>query len=170
MEKRGGAFQDGRDASKAIIEGVFPDEDTSEAETPKPFPYYSPPASEICDDEDLNTQLSEEGTVPTEAKDWDSNAPDPLLFAIEMSLKKKVAEKKQDLVSVRSVGITKTGDVDMPETLIRKDAETETKDPITALKTEKLNEDKKPIYIYIYSITKSPAYLEGEKENIPKLP
>lgn len=90
-----------------IVEGVFPGEDTSEAETPKQFPYYSPPASEICDDDDLKTQLSEEGTVPENAKDWDSDAPGPLLLAIEKSLEKKVVEKKQELACVQSVGSLK---------------------------------------------------------------
>lgn len=71
---------------KVIVEGVFPDEDTPEAETPKPFPYYSPPASEGCDDDDLKTQLSEDGTIPANAEDWDSNARNPLLLAIGKSL------------------------------------------------------------------------------------
>lgn len=116
VEKSGG-FQDVY-TLKVIVERIFPDEDTSEAETPKPFPYYSPPASEGCDDEDLKAQLSEDGTTPANAEDWDSDVPDPLLLAIGKSVEKKVAEKKQELASAQSIGITKTRDVDMPETTV----------------------------------------------------
>lgn len=143
VEKKEGPFQDGY-TLKVIIEGVFPDEDTSEAETPEPFPYYSFAASEICDDDDLNAQLSEEGIVPANTKDWDSDAPDPLLPDFEKSLEKKVAKKKQELSSVQRAGITKTGDVDRPETVILKDTEAETKDSAATLKTGNLDEDKKP--------------------------
>lgn len=141
--KEEGPFQDGY-TLKVIIEGVFPDEDTSEAETPEPFPYYSSAASEICNDDDLNGQLSEEGIVPANTKDWDSDAPDPLSPAFEKSLENKVAEKKQELSSIQRAGITKAGEVDTPETVILKDREAETKDSAATLKTGKLDEDKKP--------------------------
>lgn len=141
LERKGG-FQDVY-TLKVIVERVFPDEDTSEAETAKPFPYYSPPASEGCDDDDLKTQLSEDRTTPANAEDWNSDVPDPLLLAIGKSVEKKVAEKKQELGSAQSIGITKTRDVDMLETTVREEGpETETKDPIATLKTGKLDEVK----------------------------
>lgn len=104
VEKIGGAFQHGATSKGKIEEGVFPDKDTLEAETPRPFSYYPDEEKKLRDaahhyfDEDPETPsqflyYSDEDKKLSAAHRYFDDDPEMDMKAPAVSLKSEKVDK-----------------------------------------------------------------------------